>query len=193
VQECRVHVRDALTRFCSDIWSIEFDRANVDAIANPHCRSLIERAEHARTEGDSAVAVAWLRETLAYAVSRAAKVLVGGKVRAEGFGITIGGRLGELGADLADVVRSLQSTTNLVALGVDLITYRRFMHLAAGAPGVFPNGQVIRGQNDPQLSADDMEFAFGYVTNEVNAIEEFVGDLDNPFEGALDTPVKHPT
>jgi hypothetical protein len=88
--------------------------------------------------------VAWLRETLAYAVSRAAKVLVGGKVRAEGFGIAIGGRLGELGADLADVVRSLQSTTNLVALGVDLITYRRFMHLAAGAPGVFPNGQVIR-------------------------------------------------
>jgi hypothetical protein len=182
VSECRIRIRDALVALCHLVWGIDFERHDVEDVADDDCRDVLRRALEALAT-DPPASVAWSRHAVTSVVTRAGRSMAGQlPMGARGLVLEPVDRMTHgQGQDAYKALQSMQVTTILLGLGLELAGYFKFHQTTAGAPFVNINGSLTRSGQDRTFDADEAEFALSFALDTVLAIERVVGEIDQPF------------
>jgi hypothetical protein len=154
----------------------------VEDVADDDCRDVLRRALEALAT-DPPASVAWSRHAVTSVVTRAGRSMAGQlPMGARGLVLEPVDRMTHgQGQDAYKALQSMQVTTILLGLGLELAGYFKFHQTTAGAPFVNINGSLTRSGQDRTFDADEAEFALSFALDTVLAIERVVGEIDQPF------------
>lgn len=181
VAECGASTRAFLEEVVRLIWGEQLaDVRLAELVRDDSLGSLLLDAESKFEAGDLNASAVLAAGALAKAEARVRTAFVGAVPtvhRADG--IEFGDR------ELVASLKTMQETVLMLALGLSLpmrVELRQIMGVPITSPYI--NGATFTNMKSA-LTIDEARFVLSYSTDAVLQIEETVGDLDNPFAGAL--------